>query len=66
MITLNIIKENIKITCTLHNILKHFFVKMVDFGCEQQYIIFKAETTPATNICQKIDHKFKNKENINV
>ena len=50
----------------LRNILKHFFVKIVDFGCEQQYIIFKAETTPATNICQKIDHKFKNKENINV
>ena len=66
MITPNIIKENIKITCTLRNILKHFFVKMVDFGCEQQYIIFKAETTPATNICQKFDHKFKKKDNINV
>ena len=50
----------------LRNILKHFFVKMVDFGCEQQYIIFKAETTPATNICQKFDHKFKKKDNINV
>ena len=66
MITPNFIKENVKIACTLRNILKHFFVKMVDFGCEQQYIIFKAETTPATNICQKFDHKFKKKYNIDV
>ena len=66
MITPNFIKENVKIACMLHNILKHFFVKIVDFGFEQQNIIFKAETTPATNRCQKIDHKFKNKENINV
>ena len=50
----------------LRNILKHFFVRIVDFGFEQQYIIFKAGTTPATNICQKIDYKFNNKENINV
>ena len=50
----------------LRNILKHFFVKMVDFGCEQQYIIFKAETTPATNICKKNYHESKKKDNINV
>ena len=67
MITLNIVKENIKITCTLRDVLKHiFFVKMVDIGCEQQYVFFKAETSPTTNLGQNFDHKFKKKDNINV
>ena len=67
MITPNIIKENIKITCTLRDVLKQFFcVKMVDIGCEQQYVYFKAETSPATNSSQNFDHKFKKKDNINV
>ena len=43
-----------------------FFVKMVDIGCEQQYVFFKAETSPATHLSQNFDHKFKKKDNINV
>ena len=39
---------------------------MVDIGCEQQYVFFKAETSPATNLSQNFDHKFKKKDNINV
>ena len=66
VITQNIIKENIKITCTLCDVLKHFFVKMVDISCEQQYVLFKAETSPATHLSQNFDHKFKKKDNINV
>ena len=66
VITLNIVKENMKITCTLRDVLKLFFVKMVDIGCEQQYVFFKAETSPATNLSQNFDHKFKKKDNINV
>ena len=65
--TLNIIKEIIKIICTLCDVLKHFlFVKMVDIGCEQPYVFFKAETSPATSLSQNFDHKFKKKDNINV
>ena len=67
MITPNIIKENIKITCTLRDVLKQlFFVMMVDIGCEQQYVFFKAETSLVTNLSQNLDHKFKKKDNINV
>ena len=67
MITQNIIKENIKITCTLRDVLKQFFfVMMVDIGCEQQYVFFKAETSPTTNLSQNFDHEFKKKDNINV
>ena len=67
VITQNIIKENIKITCTLRDVLKQFFfVKMGDIGCEQQYVFFKAETSPVTNSSQNFDHKFKKKDNINV
>ena len=67
MIIPKIIKENIKITCTLRDVLKQFFfVKMGDIGCEQQYVFFKAETSPATNSSQNFDHKFKKKDNINV
>ena len=66
VITLNIVKENIKITCTLRDVLKHiFFVKMVDIGCKQQYVFFKAETSPAINLTQNFDHKFKKKDNVN-
>ena len=43
-----------------------FFVKMVDIGCKQQYVFFKAETSPVTNLSQNLDHKFKKKDNINV
>ena len=67
MIIPKIIKENIKITCTLRDVLKQFFfAKMVDIGCEQQYVFFKAETSPVTNSSQNFDHKFKKKDNINV
>ena len=51
----------------LRDVLKHFlFVKMVDIGCEQPYVFFKAETSPATHLSQNFDHKFKKKDNINV
>ena len=67
MITLNIVKENIKITCTLRDVLKQFFfVMMVDIDCEQGYVFFKAETSLTTNLSQNFDNEFKKKDNINV